>query len=191
MILLSSHIDRVNQEFDLFYEKGIHKGLLDNFLGILLCYLTLYDDTNLIKFEKEGKIKLWHNQGEEWGILNNPPVLGVNDIALVVDVADNPAYTGMDFSLENIWGLSEAEINKLKEMFAWEGFKALIKPFTGEEIDHDEAWIWKEKGIKTMSFIVPINATNRGWHRSDSTVSSEKIKVCRQGLKRLINYLLK
>lgn len=190
MILLTSHIDRVNQEFDLFFDKGIHKGLLDNFLGMLLSYLTIYDDSNLLRFEREGKIKLWHNQGEEWGVLVNPPILTLNDVALIVDVADNPAYTNIDFSIENIWGFSEQEIQDLTQMFSWEGFKALIKPFTGEDIDHDEAWLWKDKGIKTMSFIIPINATNRGWHRSDSTVSSEKMKVCRQGLKRLINHLL-
>jgi hypothetical protein len=192
MLLISPHIDRVIQEFRLSYNKGIHTGLLDNILGILLTYITLYDNQNLIDLEKESKIKIWHNTGEEWGRLVNPPELTQEDIAMIVDVADQKEYDRYDFSIENISGFTSKELQKLKAMLKWEGFHALVKRYTGRTNDQDESWLWRKRKIKTLSFIIPIDAQDTGWHRiqQDNNCSVEKMKICQQGLKRLINFLV-
>jgi hypothetical protein len=190
MILLSAHLDRVIQDFDLSFGKGVHKGLLDNQIGVLLTYLTIYDDHNLLKFEQEGKIKIWHGKGEEWGRMDGYPKLTQKDIALVVDVVIPNGRERYDFILDNIGGFSRKEVSALKEHFAWEGFKVKTKMYDGNPDDQDESWSWRKRGIKGMGFMVPIQGM--GWHRrqQDNTVSSDVILKCRQGLKRLIAYLL-
>ena len=195
MILLSSHLDRVIQDYKLSYEKGTHIGLLDNFIGILLGYLVLYDDKNVAELAKSGKIKFWHNQGEEWGILDGTmPKVDKKDIIIVVDVADGPGYVDKDFSIENISGFTKKEIKDLKETMEWEGFNVKIKELDFKcEDDEDEAWAWAKLGHKVVSFIIPIDAgPEYQWHNiaQDNKVSYDKMVVCRQGLKRLINYFV-
>ena len=191
MILLSAHKDTVLQEAELSYEKGVYKGLLDNIMGVLLTHLVLFDDQNLIDASKRGGIQIFHGQGEEWGILKNPPKLTKKDLVIVVDVAAGAQYKNKDFSLENIAGLTTAKIKDLKEDLEWQGMKVLVKKFDGNPDDEDEAWKWKDLGIPVISFIIPIDAIDDGWHRvqQDNTVSVEKMKICRQGLKRVINHL--
>jgi len=191
MILISSHLDRVIQDFDLSYSHGAHTGLLDNFIGILISYLALYDDPNLQKLEAQGTIKLWHSKGEEWGMLYDHPKLTKKDLVIVVDVACNPKdYKDIDFSLENISFLSKKRITDLKAFLEWEGFKVKTKIYTGAEDEDDEAWSWRKLGIPCFSFIIPIQSPNSGWHRiqQDSTVSAQTVQVCKQALKRLICY---
>lgn len=192
MILLSAHIDKVINDYDLSYSGGVHKGLLDNEMGVILTYLTLYDDQNLLDFEKAGRLKVWHGKGEEWGLLKNAPKLTKKDLVIVVDVACGNQYKNKDFSLENIYGVSDKEIKGLKEDLEWQGMKVKIKKFDGNPNDEDEAWEWKKLGIPVISFIIPIQGKDCGWHRiqMDNIVSSEKIKICRQGLKRTINHLI-
>jgi len=112
MILLSAHLDRVIQDFDLDYRNGQHIGLLDNVAGVLLTYLTLYDDANLRALEIEGKLRVWHNKGEEWGRLVNPPKLNKKDLVICVDVwcMGGNRY---DFALDNLFGFSHDEIIKI------------------------------------------------------------------------------
>ena len=193
-ILLSSHQDTVQEGYNLSFENGEHKGMIDNFGGILLTYLTLYSEENLIRFEKEGKIKIWHSKGEEWGRLDNAPEMDKDDIILVVDCADLPHYDEIDFSIENISGFSEDEVVALKEDLQWQGFKVSTKMMDkncGD--DEDESWKWEEKGYRTMSFTVPIDCgLSRGWHRhqQDNSVSLEKMNICKKGLKRVLCHLL-
>ena len=192
MILVSSHIDRCIQDFKLAYDKGVHKGLLDNWLGILVSYMALYDDKNLAWLETHGQIKFFHGQAEEWALDYDLPKLGKNDIALVVDVCSGSQYKNFDFSLENISGFSDKEIKDLKESLMWEGMKVRTAKYTGDPDDEDEAFQWHKKGIKTMSFIIPIHCIDDGWHRTqqDGIVTYDSVKTAVHGLKRTIVYLL-
>lgn len=188
MILLSAHLDRVVQDFDLHYKHGLHVGLLDNFIGVLLTYLVLYDDHNVRKLEEEGRLGVWHGKGEEWGRLDGSPALGKKDLAIVVDVASGRQYRGKDFALENVSGLSSPAVKSLAEDLKWQGFKARVKRYTGNPIDEDEAWQWRRRGVPTMSFIVPIHAKDDGWHRiqMDNSVPGSVVARAAQGLKRVI-----
>lgn len=188
-ILLSSHLDRVVQDFDLSFSHGIHKGLLDNFIGILTTYLALYDDPNLRDLERSGRVIVWHGKGEEWGRLTNPPKLEKGDVAIVVDIA---CRKGKDFFLSGIQGIPEKKVRDIIDGLKWEGFNFGWKKFDGNPDDEDESWQWKKRGIATISFEIPIEAPGDGWHRvqQDSTVSAERVKAAAQGLKRLLVYLL-
>ncbi len=186
-ILLSSHLDRVIQDYNLSFSRGVHRGLLDNFVGMLTTYLALYDDKNLMNLEKSGRLIMWHNKGEEWGKLVNPPKMEAGDIAVIVDVA---CRKGKDFYLSGIQG-----VPKIQDVIAglkWEGFNFGWKRFDGNPDDEDETWAWKRRGIATISFEVPIEAPGDGWHRvqQDSKVSAERIRAAVQGLKRMLVYLL-
>jgi hypothetical protein len=192
MLLISSHLDRVIQDYDLSYQDGQHVGLLDNFMGVLLTYLVLYDDPNIRKFEREGKIRVWHGKGEEWGRLDDAPKLTKKDLAIVVDVAAGPQYIGKQFGIENVSGLSKADAKALWEDLEWQGFTFVYKPYTGDPMEEDEGWKWRERGVPTLSFIIPIQAKDDGWHRiqQDNTVSAETVAVCRQALKRILTHFI-
>lgn len=185
MILLSAHLDRVIQDHDLAYKSGLHVGLLDNFIGVLTTYLVLYDDHNVRRLEREGKLSVWHGKGEEWGRLDGAPKLGKKDLAIVVDVAAGKQYDGYDFGVENVSGFDP---RGLKADLEWQGLKPLVKKYTGAPIDEDEAWQWRKRGVPTMSFITPIFAKDDGWHRvqMDNSVSCEVVARAAQGLKRII-----
>lgn len=186
MILLSSHLDRVIQNYDVQYRNGIHRGLLDNFAGVLLTYLTIYDDPQLAALEKEGSLRIWHNQGEEWGRLTKPPKVKKTDLVICVDVWCPPRKC--DFSLDNMRGFSKQETKDIREWMEWEGFNPLMKRYTGNPDEHDESFEWRGKVNKALVFSIPIKCKNDGWHRiqQDNTVSYETMAKCRQGLKRLI-----
>lgn len=186
MILLSAHLDRVIQDYNVQFKRGVHTGLLDNFAGLLLTYLMLYDDANVRALEKEGKLAIWHNQGEEWSRLTNPPRVTKKDVVIVVDVwVMKGRY---DFSLDNIWGFSPKEVREMKEWLEWEGFKPLIKRYTGNPDEWDESFEWHKAAGRVLTFSIPIQAKNGGWHRvqMDNTTTAETMLKCRQGLKRLI-----
>ena len=191
MILLSSHKDTVKHDYALSYEKGVHMGLLDNFIGILVSYLTIYDDKSLIELEKQGKIRIWHGDGEEFGLLRDYPKMTKKDLVVVVDVADGPVYKNVDISLENISGISDKQIKEWKESLEWEGFKVLTKKYTGKPDDEDEAWKWRELGIPVLSFIIPINCGKEyQWHTDNCEISSEGVLKARQILKRFLCYAI-
>lgn len=188
MILLSAHLDRVIQDYDLSFRRGQHRGLLDNFIGVLSTYLVLYDDHNVRRLEQEGRLLIWHGKGEEWGRLDGAPKLGKKDLAIVVDVAAGSQYRGCDFGVENVSGLSLAATRSLREDLEWQGFSVRFARYTGNPIDEDEAWQWRKLGIPTLSFIVPIQAVDDGWHRvqQDNTVDATVVSRAAQGLKRII-----
>lgn len=186
MILLSAHLDRVIQDFDLKYERGVHTGLLDNAMGVLLTYLALYDDSMLAAFERQGALKVWHNKAEEWGRLLNPPKVTKKDVVICVDVWVMPPK--FDFSLDNIWGFKPNDVREIREHLEWEGFTIKTQRYTGNEDEHDESWEWHNLAGRTLTFSIPIMAKNDGWHRiqQDNMVTYERMARCRQGLKRLI-----
>lgn len=188
MILLSAHLDRVIQDYDLSFRNNEHRGLLDNFIGVLTTYLVLYDDHNVRRLEQEGKLQVWHGKGEEWGRLDGAPRLTKKDLAIVVDVAAGSQYKGVDFGIENVSGFDG---KGLVEDLEWQGFKVRYAKYTGDPIDEDEAWQWRKRGVPTFSFIVPIQAKDNGWHRiqMDNTVTTQVVARAAQGLKRIICHL--
>ena len=191
MILISPHTDTVFNNPQIGYEAGQHIGLLDNFIGVLVTYLSLYQHESMRLLEREGQIRLYHNRGEEYGHLINPPLLTPDDIAVVVDVCANAeAYEGYDVAFENVHGIRHIEevIAELER----EGYRIRHKPWTGEPNDHDEAFSWKDLGIPTMSFTIPIQAVGDNWHRiqCDNTVSSEVVAKAANCLTRTILHLL-
>ena len=189
MIILSAHQDKVISDYKVSFLGGIHQGLLDNSIGILLTYLLYYEDAMIRRFEREGKIKIYHSQGEEWSILTDPPKVTKKDLVICIDVAAGAYYDRADFTLENISGITDSQYKDMKDTLRWEGMKANVRRFTGNEAEEDEAWKWRDLGIPVISFIIPIKAKDNGWHRvqQDSCVSADTVLRCRQGLKRLIN----
>jgi hypothetical protein len=192
MILLSAHKDTVMNHYPFEYKEGFFVGLLDNAIGVLVCNSLLLEEPNLCVLEKVGKIGLFFGNSEEWGTITPLPKLKKEDIVVVVDVASGPQYKGYDFSLENISGIDTKRINELRESLEWEGFKMKTKRWDGDPDDEDEAWAWKDKGQKVISFIIPIEngSKDTGWHVGDCSITVEKVIKAKQGLKRLINYLL-
>ncbi len=195
MILISSHLDKVTSDQKLGYRDGSMHGLLDNILGVILTYITIADDHNIARLEREGKIRVYHNTSEEWGILdpNCPTLVKDKDIAIALDVcANSELYKDVDFSIENIYGFTKEELEDFRSQLEWQGFKFHFKKYTGNPDEEDEAFYFKKRGIKTFSFIIPIHGVDDGWHRiqQDNTVSMEQILRCRQGLKRVLNHFI-
>lgn len=192
MILLSAHKDTVMHTYRLSYSKGVYRGLLDNWIGRLVCDSLLLEEPNLALLERKGHLALFYGDSEEWGTITDLPKIAKNDIVIVVDVASGDQYKNIDFSLENIAGFEKNKIKDLKESLEWEAFKPAIKWFDGNPDDEDESWKWGKMGFKVISFIIPIEngSKNTGWHVDNCTVTNEKLVKCKQGLKRVINYLL-
>lgn len=194
MILLSAHLDRVRSNFELSYKKGRLTGLLDNILGVATIYHNLLDDPNIARLEAEGNLMVWHNRSEEWGVLDDTcPVLEKDhDVVIVVDVCSHKDYKDLDFSIENVSGLSKTDVKDLRDYLKWEGYRSRVVEFTGNPGTEDESWQFKERGIPVVSFILPISCPEDGWHRvqDDSSIDLEKWRVACEGLKRVINYFV-
>ncbi len=191
MILLSPHTDTVFNNPQIGYRDGVHVGLLDNFIGVLVTYLALYQHESMRQLERDGYLRIYHNRGEEYGYMTDPPALTSEDIAIVVDVCANAeAYEGYDVSFENVHGVPDLEevIAELKR----EGYRIRYKPWTGEPNDHDEAFSWKDLGVPTFSFTIPIQGMEDNWHRiqCDNTVSSEIVAKAAACLVRTVLHLL-
>jgi hypothetical protein len=191
MILLSAHRDTIKPNYKLTYENGSYFGLLDNFIGRLVLDSLIISDINISWLEKEGRIKIFYGEGEEWGLTYDFPKISNEDIVICVDVASGKRYNGYDFAIENMSGFSEDEMNRIQDI-KWEGYNALVREYDGNPEDEDEAWKWKELGHKVLSFIIPIEngSEETGWHVDDCTISIEKIRKCKDGLSRLINYMV-
>jgi hypothetical protein len=174
------------------YKKGKFIGLLDNAIGMLVCNSLLLEEWNVCALEKMGKVGLFFGDSEEWGTIGELPKLKKEDTVVVVDVASGTHYKGLDFTLENIHGFKPDKITDIKESLEWEGFKLRAKVWDGNPDDEDEAWKWRELGHKAISFIIPVEngSKDTGWHVPDCTITVEKVVRAKQGLKRLINYLL-
>lgn len=192
MIVLSPHSDTVFNHPRIAYHNGVHEGLLDNFIGILVCYLALYQHPGMRNLEREGHLRIYHNRGEEYGYLSDePPTLDAKeDVVIVVDVCAGERYKDIDVSLENIWEFPE--IDEIAAELRREGYRILTRPYTGDEEDADEAFSWVERGIPVLSFIIPVQAPEDNWHRieCDNTVRSEVVERAAQCLCRLVLHTL-
>jgi len=190
MILISAHKDTVFNNPKMDYKDGKHIGLLDNQIGILVANLSLYSNDIIYELEKSGKIQYYFNEGEEFGLLTNPPKLTKKDIVIVVDVCSDKKYKGYDVAIENIWNIED--IDGIIENLKWEGYKVLKSDYTGDLSDEDEAFSWVEQKVPVMSFIIPIEAINDGWHRiqQDNTITYQKVKKAANCLTRLICYTI-
>lgn len=191
MILLAPHTDTVFNNPKIAYQEGQHVGLLDNFIGVLTTYLTLYQHEAIRALERDGELKIYHNRGEEYGYLLDPPELDAEeDVVIVVDVCANDDYQDIDVSFENIWHFPDIEetVAELER----EGYRIRQRPYTGDPADTDEAFAWIEKGIPVLSFIIPIQAKENNWHRinCDNTVSSDVVAKAANCLARFISHLI-
>lgn len=191
MILLAAHTDTVFNNPKIGYADGQHVGLLDNFIGVLVTYLSLYQHESMRRYETEGRLRIYHNRGEEYGHLTEPPALNPEtDVAVVVDVCSSDAYEGYDVSFENVSNLPDLEdvIAELQR----EGFRIRYKPYTGEPNDNDEAFSWVARGIPAFSFTIPIQAIDHNWHRiqCDNTIHSDVVAKAALILTRTVLHLL-
>lgn len=192
MILLSAHRDKIKSEYRFEYKNGRFIGLLDNAIGEYLISDLMISDPALRKLEKMSKVGLFFGDSEEWSTITDMPKLSIKDLVIVVDVCSGSQYNGLSFSLENISGIEKGHLKEVKESLEWEGFKFRTKLYDGNSDDEDEAFYWVGKGIPVFSFIIPIEpgSKNTGWHVDDCTLSIDKLVTAKQGLTRLLNYLL-
>lgn len=191
MLLISAHKDVVMHPFRFEYKNGQFKGLLDNSIGMLVCNALLLEEPNIVSIEKKGNISYFFGSGEEWALSEDFPELTKEHTVIVVDVSSGKKYDDYDFAIENISGFSKEEIKMIKGHLMWEGFSPLVKEFTGDSDDEDEAWQWMKLGYKVFSFIIPIQngSPKTGWHVDDCTVSIEVVNKAKHALKRIINLL--
>lgn len=188
-ILLSPHMDTVKHPYKFEYSEGIHKGLLDNTIGVLATYLALYGNETILEMSAKGEIGVWHNWNEEFGILKDEPKINQDTIVICVDITSGEKYEGIDFAIENVSGISEEIVREIDDNLSWEGFHLTTRMYDGLPEDEDEAWQWKNKGKKVLSFIIPIVSPNNNWHGEESTITHRRLKRAVQGLQRLICYL--
>ena len=188
-ILLSPHLDTVVYPFKFEYSFGIHKGLLDNTIGVLATYLAIYGNQSILKKASKGEIGVWHNWNEEFGMLENETELDSEATIIIVDVASGDKYKGLDFAIENVGFIGEKEMRQLYENLKWEGYKLTYKMYNGDEEDEDEAWKWLDRGFRVLSFTIPIKSPKGNWHSEESTITHRRLKKAVQGLQRLICYL--
>ncbi len=192
MILLSPHTDTVFNNPKLAFKNGQHVGLLDNFIGVLTTYLALYQHESMAQLERDGHIGIYHNRGEEYGYLTDAPKLDPKeDVVVVVDIcADETGYEGFDVSIENIHNYPD--LDEIIAELEREGFRIRVKPFTGDDRDHDEAFSWIALGIPVVTFTIPITGPGNNWHRiqSDNIVSYEVVARAANCLTRFILHSL-
>jgi hypothetical protein len=100
-------------------------------------------------------------------------------------------YDKVDIAFVNIAGFSKQEIKDLQEHLLWEGIKTEARFFDGDPDNEDESWKWKEQGAKVISIVIPCqDAGKTGWHVDNCSISYEKVRIVKHGIKRLINYLV-
>ncbi len=192
MILISPHTDVVFNNPKIAYHDGQHIGLLDNFIGVLVTYLALYQHEGMRQLERDGHIRIFHNRGEEYGYLFEAPKLNPEeDVVIVVDVcANKEAYKGYDVSLENIHNYPD--LDEIIAEMEREGYRIKLKPYDADPADHDESFNWIELGVPVLSFTIPIQAEGNNWHRiqCDNTVSSDVVARAATCLNRFILHSL-
>jgi hypothetical protein len=188
MIILSAHKDTVIDDYRLSLGKEGHFGLLDNMIGIIACYAAVYGNPSLMRMVQDGSLRVIHSNHEEFAI-DDLPSVGQSDTVIVVDVASGDGMKGKDFSIENIANIPEDEIANLAESLEWEGYCIKVKMYDGTPDDEDEAWTWRKKGARVVSFIIPIDSPNDNWHGQDSSLQVNRMKKAIQGLCRVVNYI--
>jgi hypothetical protein len=108
-----------------------------------------------------------------------------------VDVCANAeVYQDCDVSFENVYKVKNMDA-VIEELHA-EGYRIRYKEYTGEPNDHDEAFTWRDLGVPTFSFTIPIQAIGDNWHRiqCDNTISSEIVARAANCLTRTVLHLM-
>ncbi len=185
MILLSAHKDVVKYPFKFESKYGMHKGLLDNFIGVLLGYLTVYGNESLTRMFRCGEIQFSHSNNEEFGI-DDLPKIDDDDIVVVIDVAAGERYHGRDFVIDTWHGFTPEQTENIIDDMAWEGFNFTATPLN--EVN-DESDTWKEKGVRVISFAIPISAPDDNWHGEEAIITADALMKSVRALQRLICYL--
>jgi len=181
MIIISAHADKVRNESDLSFVKGVHSGLLDNFIGVLVTYLALYDTSSLRRLCSDGKIQVFHSLGEEFGVEDDFPKVTKEDTVVVVDLGKCDGEA--DFILENFYNWSDAEVQEIQEFIDSEKLSCHL---SRETKDDDEGHIWSKYGCKTVSFCIPI----QGAYHSDIELGMGRVVRAREALKRILCHLV-
>lgn len=188
MILISSHQDRVRNDIPTRVENGKIYGLLDNSIGNMVSIMSLVS-SSLQVLHRDGDIKFFFNQHEEFGLIEGFPELNPEkDIVICIDVCAGDRYKGKDIGIEQFYG----QVDKIAEAIGglcWEGYQLYIKKYTGDPKEADECDQWVKLGIPCLSFIIPIECKNNNWH-GEASITVEKLQKAILILQRLICYLV-
>jgi len=191
MILLCAHHDTVRPGNTPVLLGGEYRGLLDNALGMFACHALLFRNQTLLRLSRENRLGIYHDGHEEFLLpLKDIPL--TPDLAIVVDVVSGEKYVGLDASIENLTISKSTFGFELREFLADEGYKVMVEHFTGEEMDQDEAWMWKDLHVPTFSILLPINAKGKGmsWHQTDCTCPVERMNTFLDVLTRVICFCI-
>jgi len=179
MVILSAHLDKVRNDGNLTFEGGVHQGLLDNFLGVLVSYLTVYDNPALRLLCKSGSLKVVHSQGEEFGV-DDLPSVSKNDVVIVIDLGRSD---GKDFSIENFYNWDELSIKQFCDFLDSEDLQYEYKPVA---VDDDESCVWSKRGCRVFSLCIPVV----GKYHANINLDMESLVKVREALKRIITYFV-
>jgi hypothetical protein len=183
MILLSSHLDSV-KPFNLKVSGTSLSGLLDNQAGVIATYVALFQHPGLMELLESGRLKIFHSQMEEYG-LDDLPNLGKEDIAVVMDVCNH--REGFDISIENLANFPKSFAPELVDFMDGEDFQYQVRPYTGADEDADEAFLWHDKGIRTMSLILPVVGN---YHTNDCRCPLTTLNRYSRSVARIVSFLL-
>ena len=180
MILLSSHIDTVKPEIELKFDNAIHYGLLDNIIGVIATYLTIYNNKSIEHLIKTKQLKVFHSLTEEFGSFDLPK-LNKKDIAIVIDCCK---ITGKEnVIIENPFNFTKNELKDLTEFLLEENINF---KFNYKLKDDDEAKPFSKQKVKTLSVCYPI----KGTYHDKSEIEMEKLTNYVHALQRIICYLV-
>lgn len=161
--MVCAHADTVVPGKTPHLMEGVFTGLLDNFLGIASVYAAVGRNHSLTRLIKEGKVSVFHIEDEEF-LLHSDQWAVLPDFTLVVDVSAGEKYRMVDAAIENLTVKSVAFGKELQEFLAWEGYTVPVTRFTGDPLDMDESWMWRDLHVPTCSLILPIDAPGHRWH---------------------------
>jgi hypothetical protein len=183
-IILYAHTDVVRNDITLRFEDGKLIGLLDDYIGQFII-LSVLGNESVRELERQGRIKYFFGQHEEFGLSHDFPTLDPKrDIVINVDVCAGRRYKNVDIGLENTYKFPTFAIEGLK----WEGYKFNTFKWTGDPDEADAMDQFAERKIPGCSFIVPIECPNDNWH-GEATIEWTKVLKAIQILTRLICYL--
>ncbi len=192
MILLCAHRDTVRPDGFPHLINGLYTGLLDNALGMFAAQAVILRNHSLQRLASSGKLGVYHADDEEFLLPLLPENLPARpDLALVVDVVSGEKYKNIDAAIENICMPNVGAGKELQEFLAAEGYTVTVKDFTGDTMDEDEAWMWREQKVPVMTVLLPIDAKASGycnWHNTDCTCPLDRMVRFLDVLTRIICY---
>lgn len=188
-IIISSHRDLVRTDIPLKVENGQYIGLLDNLIGNIVTYSILQHPA-IIKLHKEGKIRFYFGEGEEFGLeILDCEVNPKEDVVIAVDVCINKRYKNKDIGIEQTWG--SKKIDEASATLEWEGYSIYKAKYTADPDEADECDDWHRLKVPHLSFIIPIEGKNGGdnWH-GECSIPVERVNKAILILTRLICSLI-